>query len=255
MYVRFIVGLGIVMGCGWAARAQDVSSTSPTVVDIRLAEGLEVRKSFIRVDLLASAKGPDLERLQSEIEQSVEPFKSATVKSGSTAIILGDRIASVSSLSDGAGAGGPFWTLQQRVIIQGLDQSDVLSFAQRPRAGVEISSINYSVPFDLQKKTESDVTDLVLKNLAARAETVMKSLGGKTVDITNIRILTNLQSDDSRNQPPSPGGISGNDQGTGKNPPGPSLSEIEARALVEKSLSSATAVISADISATFVVKR
>ncbi|NNG70097.1 hypothetical protein HLI18_09220 [Rhizobium laguerreae] len=197
-----------------------------------------------------------MERLQSEIDQATNPFKSAKVKSGSTAIILGDRTVTVSSPADGSGADGPFWAMQQKIIIQGLDQSDVLSFAQRPAAGVEISSINYSVPIDIQKKTEGDVTDLVLRSLATRAETVMKSLGGKSVSVSNVRISTNLQSDASRNQPPSmQASLSTDGPSDAKSVPTTTLSEIEAQALVAKTLSSTTAVITADVSATFIVKR
>jgi predicted secreted protein len=203
-----LVWLGAISSPAWAQS----SDVKPFIVT-NLSETREINKNLFRADLVFSAFGPDLSRLNQEIDSKVEALKKS-IESGTNVVDMGRR-ATVSNSSGSHSKAKMLWHVRREIILQGVENEHTFGFMKNPPNGLIVNSLKHGISNEDQKKAEGEVSVAAIRSLMRRADLLKDAFGAKAYTLAEMTITThadNSDSDGDNYQRPSGNGAPANGQ-------------------------------------------
>lgn len=195
--MRSLLAAGAVCLAVLYAHAEDALDRvhfESTNISLEVQENREIAKDSVRVNLIASANGPDWNKISSETGQLVESLRNEVGATGGIDLVLGNRLTSMLTKAAGseAASAGVYWKVDQGIILTSKDPGKLYAFLQKARTGIIVANISYSISPEVQRKVENEVTDLSLTELYRQARHIQETVGAKSFDVAQLTVSTRV---------------------------------------------------------------
>ena len=175
-----------------SATAQGVDNGAQTEITIQVQQAREILRDFVKVNLVASANGPNLSKLAARVTELTDLVKKDVDAHKGITLVIGNRVTNI----DNKGAADPAqpleWKIEQNLILESTEGQKIFELLEATRPGVTIADIIYSVSPDVQIKAETEATTAAMEEFLRRAQLIQVAAKAKRLSLVKLNIVTNL---------------------------------------------------------------